>query len=609
MAWLRITLDCASHDPDLLSELLSAAGAEAVTFEDAADQAVLEPLPGETRLWRHTQVSGLFAADADSAVIIDNLRHAVGDPTLQPTVTTVEDQNWERAWMDRFEPLLFGRRLWVCPHWRTPPKPEDVIVMLDPGLAFGTGTHPTTALCLEWLDGHDIHNKTVIDYGCGSGILAIAAAKLGARQVWAVDYDPQALTATANNAEANAVSLQISLHEPDSLPEMKVDILLANILAGPLLELAPRIAQLVRPGGQVVLSGILAEQAPAVMEKYQVWFNMEPTATREEWVRLSGQRRNADLRLFGREPRSSRRDSSQFMYTHCSYCGTVFRIHAEQLAQARGQVRCGVCSNCFNALETLTEQLAPFPAIIMGEEEESVTLTHAWESSVVSSVPASESAAPPPLEQAVPALAINPTEFAPAQHREQTTTPLSAQPDSALPDLGIIAAEPRPITVTERSSNWIKTTLWAAVNITLILTLLGQYAYFNRNELSQYPELRPLLIQLCAVMTCDTPLQRDVSRIVLANRIVESHPRYPNALLIDATLVNEADFPQPFPLLEIRFSDLNNQLVASRRFRPSEYLPPGTSLQGGMTPHQPAHVILETLDPGKDAVSFEFNLL
>jgi ribosomal protein L11 methyltransferase len=165
--------------------------------------------------------------------------------------------------------------------------------MLDPGLAFGTGTHPTTALCLEWLDAQDLHDKSVIDYGCGSGILAIAAAKLGARRIWAVDYDPQALTATANNAGANDVDRHISIHAPEALPEVTADVLLANILFGPLLELAPRFARLVRPGGKLVLSGILNDQTSALMEKYGAWFNMEPATTREEWVRLSGQRTNA----------------------------------------------------------------------------------------------------------------------------------------------------------------------------------------------------------------------------------------------------------------------------------------------------------------------------
>jgi len=293
MAWLRITIDSSTHDPEQLSELLDAAGAVSVTFEDGADQSILEPLPGETHLWSKTQVTGLFAADANAALIVDTLRCELDDPLLRAHVTQVEDQDWERAWMDQFQPLRFGRRLWVCPHWHSPPRPEDVNIMLDPGLAFGTGTHPTTALCLEWLDVQELHDKIVIDYGCGSGILAIAAAKLGARRIFAVDYDPQALTATTNNALSNQVSEQISIHAPETLPSVMADILLANILSGPLLELAPRFAGLVRPGGKLVLSGVLSDQAAALLEKYRTWFNMEPTTTREEWVRLSGQRTDA----------------------------------------------------------------------------------------------------------------------------------------------------------------------------------------------------------------------------------------------------------------------------------------------------------------------------
>jgi len=293
MALLCISIDSSTHDPEQLSELLDAAGAVSVTFEDGADQPILEPLPGETHLWSKTQVTGLFGADANAALILDTLRSELEDPLLRAKVSPVDDQDWERSWMDQFQPLRFGRRLWVCPHWHSPPQPEDVNIMLDPGLAFGTGTHPTTALCLEWLDAQELQDKTVIDYGCGSGILAIAAAKLGARRIWAVDYDPQALTATTNNALANQVSEQISIHAPETLPEVTADIVLANILSGPLLELAPRFADLLRPGGKLVLSGVLSDQAAALLEKYRTWFNMEPTTTREEWVRLSGQRTDA----------------------------------------------------------------------------------------------------------------------------------------------------------------------------------------------------------------------------------------------------------------------------------------------------------------------------
>lgn len=355
------------------------------------------------------------------------------------------------------------------------------------------------------------------------------------------------------------------------------------------------------------------------------------------------------------------------MYTHCPHCLTVFRIHAEQLTQARGQVRCGVCNNCFNALETLTEHLAPLPAsaapsgaalghgaqfappeqhapvslaepaqaaeqtATLGAEHEidletlGVSLTTAGEPAEageqVAVAPERKappfSAEPPEGDEGVvlslPERAVaaqTPDITAPPHEKEDVPMiPLSAEEDHALPDLGIIAAEPLPVTAEEDSGSRLQTALWAGVNIALIALLLGQYAYFNRHDLVQYPELRPWLSQLCAVASCDTPLRRDVSRITLANRIVESHPRVPNALLIDATLVNDADFPQPYPLLEIRFSDLNNHLVAGRRFRPGEYLAAGTSLQSGLPPHQAVHITLEISDPGKEAVGFQFEML
>lgn len=294
MPWVSLTIESGSgDDPERLAELLSAGGAQAVTFEDAADQAVLEPLPGETRLWPRTRVSGLFTADIDRDAVIAGLRRVLGEPAPTITVTVLADQAWERAWLDRFRPMRFGRRLWVCPHGHPPPDPDAVTVLLDPGLAFGTGTHATTALCLEWLDGQDVRGQRLVDYGCGSGILAIAALKLGARHVWAVDHDPQALTAAVDNAAANGVADRLTVTSPDTLPDAARDAVLANILAGPLLTLAPRIAALVRPGGAVVLSGIMHEQAADVMAKYQAWFNMEPAVVREEWVRLSGRRKTA----------------------------------------------------------------------------------------------------------------------------------------------------------------------------------------------------------------------------------------------------------------------------------------------------------------------------
>jgi ribosomal protein L11 methyltransferase len=274
-----------------------------------------------TPLWKQTEIIALFPEKTDIQKIINFLqeqiqkefinsnnknpshdRKGVGidnayplayargsDSLITYQVELLEDQNWERAWLEHFKPMRFGQRLWICPSTEIPPDPTAVNIILDPGLAFGTGTHPTTALCLEWLDQNNIQNKTVIDYGCGSGILAIAALKLGAKEVWAIDYDPQALEATQENARRNDID-QNKLHVifPEKVPTVKIDILLANILANPLIELAPRFAELIKPHGHLVLSGILENQITAITEAYQEWFQIMPVIEQEGWVRIEG---------------------------------------------------------------------------------------------------------------------------------------------------------------------------------------------------------------------------------------------------------------------------------------------------------------------------------
>ena len=291
MPWLQIILETREAEAERLAEALHEAGAAAVSLQDAADQPLFQLAPGETPLWADTHVIGLFEEGTDAEAVLAQLqRHGGADAPLRAHIATLPDQDWERAWMDQFHPLRFGERLWVVPHWHTPPDPDAVNIMLDPGLAFGTGTHPTTALCLEWLDGEALREQTVIDFGCGSGILAIAAAKLGAARVWAVDHDPQALQATRDNARANDVEHLISTCTAEDLPALQADVLLANILAAPIISLAPSFAALLRPGGRVLLSGILDVQADEVLEKYRAWFNMAPIAVREEWVRAHGLR-------------------------------------------------------------------------------------------------------------------------------------------------------------------------------------------------------------------------------------------------------------------------------------------------------------------------------
>ena len=289
MAWIQFIFSSTPLCADSLSECLSDCGASAVTFEDNADQPIYEPEIGTTPLWQATNVVALFEADVNTQSILSQLSKLLA-PIAIPCyrIEAIEDKDWVREWMDNFHPMCFGEKLWICPSWHQPPKPDAINILLDPGLAFGTGTHPTTALCLNWLDQADLKDKSVIDYGCGSGILAIAAALLGAKKVIGVDTDPQALEATQANAERNNV--EIATYLPKDCPNERADVVLANILAGPLQKLAPTLASLSHPNADIILSGILESQADTVSISYQSSFTMQAPAQKEEWIRLVGQR-------------------------------------------------------------------------------------------------------------------------------------------------------------------------------------------------------------------------------------------------------------------------------------------------------------------------------
>jgi ribosomal protein L11 methyltransferase len=290
MPWLKISLRTRQEHSEALETLLLDQGAASVSYTDAEDNPVLEPAPGETPIWPELILTALFEADADIEQIRITLQKCIL-PHSDLYVEPLPDQDWERAWMDDFKPMRFGQRLWICPSWLEPPEPDAVNLMLDPGLAFGTGTHPTTALCLEWLDAHPPAGKLVIDYGCGSGILAVASLKLGARHCWGIDIDPQALEATRANAEKNNIpTAHLYVAEPGGLPPIKADLLIANILSGPLVELASSLASLVKPEGQLILSGILEDQADSVISAYTPWFEMQEPVGKEEWIRLEGKR-------------------------------------------------------------------------------------------------------------------------------------------------------------------------------------------------------------------------------------------------------------------------------------------------------------------------------
>jgi ribosomal protein L11 methyltransferase len=290
MSWLQVRLALTPAQAETYEDLMLELGAVSVTFMDAEDQPIFEPDLGTTPLWSQTHLLALFEGDTDAAALEQRVQLLANGLTYE--VERLEDQEWERSWMDNFQPMRFGQRLWIVPSWHEAPEPEAVNLLLDPGLAFGTGTHPTTSLCLQWLDGEPVQGLQVLDFGCGSGILAIAALLLGAERAVGTDIDVQALEASRENANRNGIDpARFPLYLPADLPTEQADVVVANILAGPLVGLAEQITRLTRIGGRLALSGILAEQAEDVRAAYAGCFDLEPTATLDGWVRISGTRR------------------------------------------------------------------------------------------------------------------------------------------------------------------------------------------------------------------------------------------------------------------------------------------------------------------------------
>lgn len=291
MPQLALTLTLDGLDAERVEEACFEFGAQAVSYTDQRDDPILEPAPGEFRLWPHSRLQALFPFDSRPQEIVAGLAHVLRVDPGRFTVETLADRVWEREWLRDFHPMSFGRRLWVAPHHAHVHTQGAVIVRLDPGLAFGTGTHATTAMCLAWLDENVKSGELAIDYGCGSGVLAVAATKLGARAAYAFDIDPQALTATRDNAAANQVESQVHVVDSDSALPAGANLVLANILCGPLCELAPRFAALTAPGGKIVLAGLLDAQADEVTRAHAPWFDISPFATRDGWTALAGSRR------------------------------------------------------------------------------------------------------------------------------------------------------------------------------------------------------------------------------------------------------------------------------------------------------------------------------
>lgn len=293
MATLQLTLQASKDNVDAWSDALLEAGAVAVTLEEDVNQPVYELTPGHSPLWDNMNLLALFPADTD----IDNIKLLLANNIDQTILATsswqiIADTDWQLKWQESLQPMLFGNKLWICPSWCAIPDPTAINIILDPEMAFGTGSHPTTALCLEWITENITPGDVVIDYGCGSGILGIAAAKFGASKIYGVDIDPVALEVSNNNALKNNVSSeQFSTYLPEQMPAIKADLVIANILANPLLDLMPVLADLVKPNGQIILSGLLVEQAALIKESYSTYFGDFESAQQGEWLRIVAKRR------------------------------------------------------------------------------------------------------------------------------------------------------------------------------------------------------------------------------------------------------------------------------------------------------------------------------
>jgi ribosomal protein L11 methyltransferase len=290
--WLQLVCFTQEQSVDAIENAMENANALSITLQDAFDTPVLEPLPGETPLWDDLIITALFDYDADLTELSEQLLANKQPWNIENfLIETVEDQDWERVWMKDFHPMKFGENLWIYPSNHPIPDDNSTKILLDPGLAFGTGTHPTTALCLEWLDNNPPQDKTVIDYGCGSGVLALAAVKLGATKVIATDIDPQALIATKDNMLRNQIAEDlIPCFLPENCPQESVDLLMANILCGPLHELFPLFSALTRSGGRILLSGLLSEQQDQILETYASTFKDFEVKTLDDWIRISATR-------------------------------------------------------------------------------------------------------------------------------------------------------------------------------------------------------------------------------------------------------------------------------------------------------------------------------
>jgi ribosomal protein L11 methyltransferase len=560
LSWLLLKIQANDDNAELISDSLMELGALSASIEDTnadteSEQAIFgepgDPPPG---IWHQNTVTAMFESDADVEQLISQLSERTEIESFDYSTETIEEQDWVRETQAQFNPIKITEQLWIVPTWHDAPNRDAINIILDPGLAFGTGSHPTTHLCLEWLTQQSPLNN-VLDYGCGSGILAIAAKKLGADNVTGVDIDPQAITASRYNAENNQA--EVEFYDSADFLHDEYDVVVANILSSALMVLAPVIAKSTKAGGKIALSGILEEQQDTLVDQYSEWFEMDAPIVKDGWVLLTGTKK-----------------STSFI-TSCPECDTQFIVKDEQLRAYSGQVRCGDCNHVFNALENIVQEHKPIATtenkIFSVLESVSLggdTITEEYAASTTEDDDTADSEIiiePPAAETATETLQLN-------------------APD-LINDLNVNSKF--EIKRAKKPFSWL---LFSLCSILLIL-LVGQLTYSLRTEISAYyPKTTPWLKLACAKIGCKVELPKKITLITIDDSDMHENTSYHDVLQFSSTLVNHANFVQAYPLVELTLTDIDDKPVLRRTFAASDYLPKDIKTELGIAANEEVRI-------------------
>ncbi|MBT8140965.1 MAG: 50S ribosomal protein L11 methyltransferase [Gammaproteobacteria bacterium] len=651
MAWNSITISLQdSSDAAAFEDQLLSLGAVAVTFTDGGDEPILEPELDTQPLWTETHLTALFEVDTDLYVIKAALENEFGPETY--TVIEqgqVEDKVWEREWLNHFKPMRFGKRLWICPDGQEIPQEQqgkkDVIVDMDPGVAFGTGTHETTAMCLSWLDAAKLRGKTVLDFGCGSGILAIAALKLGARHATCIDIDIQAVEASLQNAERNNVAKKLSAYLPEDSDwdqNEHYDIILANILATPLIALAQDIRRRVKRGGHIVLSGVLGEQESLVREAYEKYFNFDDTVHDGDWVCITAQLKTPSQQLGDEEH-----------VTYCPNCDESFYINADVLDRADGEVRCGECQTVFYAIDFIKPDnddensnlsnpidTGKIPAAhmvtglwmhtpdgLISVDQAQASMAEQQDSSPpqqadTSELELSEATAKDPVHDNVNDTGTETgdqqieTETASDNHEqsgEQNSDWELAEPDApetvdgVNPEFLYAMDENVPLNLDDLDAmqgtpKRARSRSWMLLAVLSVLAFAAQYIHQHRAQLALHPSLGQAVQNAYANLPFELEPDWQLDAYEVNASSVSLNPRDPDELLATFSLTNTAGHAQIFPLIRLSMTNRWGERVAYRDLMPEDYLPENaTSL---MDARGRAEVSVRLKDPGDAALDY-----